>query len=245
MADHKLHVILQKEELDPHRLIDKVVVVIDALFATTSMVTALAQRAEAVLPALDEAEARALAGSAPRPGQIVLSGEYAAVTLPGFVDPTPLALIRHGLAGKTLVFATTNGTVAVRRAAAAHAVYVGCLRNARATVQHIAAVHPDKTVLIVCAGSAGRFNLEDFYTAGWFVRHLTAVSSFGTITDTALAAARCGGVDGAAVLSESRIGRWFSSIDEDEVAFAGETDVVDLVAQLVDGRIVRVNPLAR
>src|SRR5205823_2651541 len=41
----KLHVLLKKEELDAQRLPDKVVVVLDVLFATTSIVTALAHGA--------------------------------------------------------------------------------------------------------------------------------------------------------------------------------------------------------
>ena len=41
--NHKIHVLTKKEELDTVRLPGKVVVVLDILFATTTMVTALAQ----------------------------------------------------------------------------------------------------------------------------------------------------------------------------------------------------------
>ena len=39
---HKLHVLTKKEELDSVRVPGKVVIVLDILFATTTMVTALA-----------------------------------------------------------------------------------------------------------------------------------------------------------------------------------------------------------
>jgi 2-phosphosulfolactate phosphatase len=49
----KIHVLLKKEELDAQRLEDKVVVVLDILFATSSIVTALAHGATEVIPAID------------------------------------------------------------------------------------------------------------------------------------------------------------------------------------------------
>ena len=42
MPDRKVHVVLRKEDLDPERLAGKIVMVIDTLFATTTIVTALA-----------------------------------------------------------------------------------------------------------------------------------------------------------------------------------------------------------
>src|SRR6185503_21008161 len=104
---HKLHVLTKKEELDGVRVQGKVVVVLDILFATTTMVAALANGAREIVPVLDEAAARACgAGIA----DCVLAGELYAETLPGFAHPAPLALIEHGVRGKTVVYSTTTGT---------------------------------------------------------------------------------------------------------------------------------------
>ena len=87
----KIHVLLKKEELDAQRLSGKVVIVLDVLFATSSIVAALAHGAEAVVPALDgEAALREAAGRAP--GSYVLAGELNAITLRGFSHPTPMAV---------------------------------------------------------------------------------------------------------------------------------------------------------
>ena len=112
----KLHVLVKKEELDGQLLAGKVVIVLDVLFATTSIATALAHGATEVIPAVDEAAARAEAARR-SPGSFVLAGELGAETLPGFSHPTPLALIGERLAGRSLVYSTTNGTVAVDAAA--------------------------------------------------------------------------------------------------------------------------------
>ena len=47
----RIHVLARKEELDGERLPGKVVVVLDVLFATSSIVTALAHGATEVVPA--------------------------------------------------------------------------------------------------------------------------------------------------------------------------------------------------
>src|SRR5438105_1543425 len=85
---HKIHVLTRKEELDYVRVAGKVVVVLDILFATTTMVAALAHGALDVLPVLDEAAARA-EGERCAAGCFVLAGELYAETLPGFAHPAP------------------------------------------------------------------------------------------------------------------------------------------------------------
>ena len=72
--NHKVHVLTKKEELDSVRVPGKVIVVLDILFATTTMVAALAGGAAEVLPVADEAAARA-AGARYAVGRYVLAGE--------------------------------------------------------------------------------------------------------------------------------------------------------------------------
>ena len=69
----KLHVLMKKEELDGQRLDGKVVIVLDILFATTTIVAALSAGATEVWPALDGDTARALAAQQQYQG---IHGEY-------------------------------------------------------------------------------------------------------------------------------------------------------------------------
>jgi 2-phosphosulfolactate phosphatase len=182
---HKVHVLTKKEELDSVRVPGKVVVVLDILFATTTMVAALAHGAKEIVPVLDEAAARAQAEAFEK-GVYVLAGELYAETLPGFAHPAPLSLLEHGIEGKTVIYSTTNGTVAMAQAAHASRVYCGALLNARALVAHILARHARETILIVCSGSGNNFNFEDFYGAGYFVECLAP--HVGDLSDAARAA---------------------------------------------------------
>ena len=54
----KVHVLLKKEELDAELLAGKVVVVLDILFATSTIVTAFQHGVTHVIPAMDEHHAR-------------------------------------------------------------------------------------------------------------------------------------------------------------------------------------------
>ena len=237
--NHKVHVLTRKEELDSVRVAGKVVVVIDILFATTTMVAALAHGAAEVIPVLDEAAARA-EDARRGAGSCVLAGELYAETLPGFVHPAPLALIEHGIKDRTVVYSTTNGTVAMSLAAGARRVYCGALLNAARLVEHIVREHPRETVLLVCSGSGANFNFEDFYGAGCFVeRFAERLGPAGDLSDAARAARtvyRHSPLPQA--LLECRLGRMMSARGlRHEVEFACRTDAFPVVPALEDGRL--------
>ena len=233
----RIHVLLKKEELDAERLPGKVVIVLDVLFATSSIVTALAHGATEVIPAVDGASALAEARLRPA-GSYVLAGELNAVTLDGFAAPTPLALLREDVAKKAVIFSTTNGTVALSRASEADRVYAAALVNGEAVVDHVGAALGDRTVLIACAGSADRFNLEDFYGAGYLVS-LFARSGAHELSDAALAAQLLHErSDALETLARSRIGRMMFQLGlEQEVRFAAQKSCFAVVPRLEGGRL--------
>ena len=237
--NHKVHVLTKKEELDTVRVDGKVVVVLDILFATTTMVAALAHGATEVLPVPDEGAARKR-GADFAEGACVLSGELMAETIAGFAHPAPLALLEHGVRGKTVLYCTTNGTVAMSRAAGAATVYCGALLNAGRLVEHILAEHPRDAVLVVCSGSANNFNLEDFCGAGAFVerfaRQLGEGADFSDAARAALGFYRHASLPQA--LLECRVGRMMQRRGlAREVEFAAREDAFPVVPLLRDGRL--------
>jgi 2-phosphosulfolactate phosphatase len=237
--NHKIHVLTRKEELDSIRVGGKIVVVIDILFATTTMVAALAHGAVEVVPVLDEAAARAEALRC-KEGCFVLAGELYAETLPGFAHPAPLSLLAHGVAGKTIVYSTTNGTVAMALAARAARVYCGALLNAARLVEHILKEHGGETILLVCAGSGANFNFEDFYGAGCYVERFA--ERLGGNADFSDAASAARTVFRHAPLPEAllecRLGRMMERRGlRHEVEFAARIDALPVVPVLEAGRL--------
>jgi 2-phosphosulfolactate phosphatase len=237
---HKVHVLYRKEELDRERLEGKVAVVLDVLFATSTIITALANGATEVIATLDEAGARAEAQKHAE-GSYVLAGELYAETLPGFASPTPLALLRENIAGRTLIYSTTNGTVALRQSSRADHVYAAALLNGEAVVEHVLKSHPGQTILIVCSGSMGMVNLEDLYGAGYLVDLLSrALDENSDFSDASLAVRSLfRSEDPADCLLRSRVGRMMVERElTHEVHYAAELGTLQAVPRLVGGRLI-------
>jgi 2-phosphosulfolactate phosphatase len=240
--EHRVHVLFRRQDLDMVRLPGTVAIVLDVLFATSTMIAALAEGVSVVVPAYDEQQARALAAQLPD-GSYALAGELFAETIPGFLSPAPMALMKHDLRRRTLIYATTNGTVALKESADADHVYAGALLNAAAVVRHVVASHADRPVLIVCAGSMGNPNLEDMYGAGYFVDLIAAaIGDDHDFSDAAWAArALYRSEPAVSALMRSRVGRLMQDRNlTHEVEFVARQSVLDLVPKLVDGRLLPV-----
>lgn len=229
----KLHVLFKKEDLDPSRLQGKVVIVLDVLFATSTIVHAFGQGAACVWPARDADHALRIAAQLEAP---VLAGEHLGRTSPGFAPPTPLALAGISGQGATLVYTTTNGTVALNNAAGASHVYVGALLNGAALVAHVIDKHPEAQVLLVCSGSLDRFNLEDFYGAGHIAAHFERDGNYA-MTDAALAALLFyRGCDVNTALGTSQVGRMIRAHDlQHEIDCVAQLDTLNVVPELSNG----------
>lgn len=232
-----LHVLTHKEELDQERLAGKIVVVLDVLFATSTIIAALQHGALEVIPVLDEAVARAEAAKQPA-GGYVLAGEYNAIVPAGFASFAPKALLRENLVGKQLIYATTNGTVALCQSVGAAYVYAAALLNGAAVAEHVRRCWQDQTVLILCAGSRGSLNLEDLYGAGYLVDCLTQpLENRWRLSDAALVAhSLFRQREARECLLRSCVGRMMQQVGlEEEVHFAARLNVYPIVPVLVDG----------
>jgi 2-phosphosulfolactate phosphatase len=142
-----------------------------------------------------------------------------------------------------VVYATTNGTVALNESAAAQHVYAGALLNGRAVVRHIAASHPESTILVVCSGSMGNPNLEDMYGAGYFIDLIAdELGEARDLSDAAWAARAVYRSEAPeSALLRCRVGKLMQERGlADEVRFAARLSVMDVVPKLVDGRLVPV-----
>lgn len=236
--NHKVHVLFRRQDLDMVRLEGKTVIVLDILFATSTMIAALADGATEIIPALNEEHARDRARELGN-DSFVLAGELFADTIAGFAPPTPMALMAHDLRGRSVVYATTNGTVALNEAAGAAHVYAGALLNAGAVVDHIAHHHADSTILVVCSGSMGNPNLEDMYGAGCFVDLIARQLGAHDLSDAAWAARALYKSEAAdSLLLRCRVGQMMQTRGlAEEVRFAARESVMDVVPKLIDGRL--------
>ena len=145
-------------------------VVIDTLRATSVMITALKNGCLQVVPAIEIEEAMRRKRTMSEQN-VLLGGERDALKIPGFdLGNSPKEYKRETVEGKVLVLTTTNGTAALHRAGGAKRVLIGAMNNASAVAKRLAQ-DPGPTH-IVCAGTRGKFSLDDIYTAGCILSRL-------------------------------------------------------------------------
>jgi 2-phosphosulfolactate phosphatase len=229
----------------------RVLIVVDQIRASTTITTALDLDCADLILAGDVATARDLAR---RTGSL-LAGEQHAHRPPGFdFDNSPSDLSTADIQGRSLVLCTTNGTAVLGRLLAADHVLVGCLRNARAVaaaaVRLAQAGGPGGEVQVVCAGSVGRFTIEDAVASGVIVGRIAerwrAEGGEIDLTDAAQAAVRIRASypDLRVAMDDSEGGATLRAVGQpQDIDFCAEEDASDTVPSLVGTDPVRIAAL--
>lgn len=156
------------EAVGPAGLAGRAVLVVDVLRASTTIVTALANGCAGVVPVPDPETARRR--QAEVPGALI-AGERRGEPLAGFdLGNSPLEFTAARVAGRCVIFTTSNGTRALLAARAAAAVAVAALVNLSAAAAWARAQGRDVTV--ACAGERGGRSLEDWVCAGLLAERL-------------------------------------------------------------------------
>jgi 2-phosphosulfolactate phosphatase len=222
-------------------------VVFDVFRATSSMVTALANGAAAIIPVGEIPEALAMKEKTPT---VLLAGERDGVriraALTGGTDfdlgNSPREFTKEKVAGKSIVMTTTNGTRALRSCVHARTVLIGSFLNLQATADCVLRESPENLVLI-CSGTHEQTAYEDALGVGALCDLLWSQIGQGAVSDSAKMARELYVVaekDVLAAASKSRNGMRLSGMPElrDDVAFCVQRDVFGFAAELgKDGRI--------
>ncbi|MBI2825283.1 MAG: 2-phosphosulfolactate phosphatase [Planctomycetia bacterium] len=164
-----IHVHFLPHLVSPDALAGGTVVVIDVLRATTTITTALAAGASRVIPCREVDEARRVAAALPS-GEVLLGGERGGLPIEGFdLGNSPSDYTPDRIAGRTLVFTTTNGTRALERCRQAKRVLLGAFVNLRAVAR---CLRSTDHVRLLCAGTEGEITREDVLAAGAIAHRL-------------------------------------------------------------------------
>jgi 2-phosphosulfolactate phosphatase len=161
---------------------DFVVVLVDVLRATTTIVTAVANGVEAIIPVATHDEARDLKAQG-----FLVASEKDGVQV-DFADfgNSAFSFTREAVGGRTLVYCTTNGTRALHIAGGASGIAVGAFLNISAVTEWL--VQQQKAVVVLCSGWKNKFCLEDTLFAGALAERLLGTGSFHAECDSAHAA---------------------------------------------------------
>jgi 2-phosphosulfolactate phosphatase len=220
---------------------DTVCIVVDQLRASCTLTTLLDLGCPSVRVTRSLAEARALG----RATGALLAGERRGLVPPGFdANNSPVELSGLDVGGRPVVLCTSNGTRVLSLLRHMPATLVGCLLNAGACAEAAVELATARGigVGVVCAGTVGRFALDDAVAAGEIVRRVTALAGGRGVacelSDAAIAAVRLRSAyaDPTDALEESTAGRLVHAIGAGEdVAFCARIDVSRAVPVLRSG----------
>jgi len=237
----RLRVLMTRREIVPERLPGSTTVVFDVFMATTTLLTILENGARGVYPAASLEEAEEVRARLEAAGADVLrGGEQDAALIDGYDHgPFPEEYAPEVVANKDVIFVTTNGTRAIADATSSERILLGSLRNAPAVARHLQESETD-SIHLVCAGSAGRFTVEDFLGAATIISNMDPTG--WRLNDAAWLAkdfaARYKGEEKQA-LAQSRAGRWF--FDNDRPAafdFVADIGASGLIPEISEGKAI-------
>jgi len=184
---------------------------IDVLRASTTLSWARANGAARIEPFADTAAAVAFREA--HPGALAC-GEREGRIVPGFdLGNSPAEYSRARVAGRTLAFASTNGSLAMLSAARCRRRWFASFATLSAAVEVLAA---EPEVWLVCAGKLGRFALEDAACAGALAARLAERGA--TLANAAARAAATlaptSAEDVRALVAGCDHGRWLAGLGE-------------------------------
>ncbi len=157
-----------------------VVVVADVFRATTSICAALDYGIKAIIPVKRIRHARFLY----RLGYLVAAERGGTKVKFADLDNSALSFFKPEYKGKEIVYSTTNGTKAIRKARkeTSH-IAVGSFINLKALSEWL--IRQNKNVVILCAGWKNKVNMEDSLFAGALAELLIESEKFDTDCDSA------------------------------------------------------------
>ncbi len=219
---------------------DKNIVVIDVLRTSTTMLTGLTNGAKEIIPT----ESVATAGMIGRnsEGHSLLCGERNGKIIEGFnLGNSVKEYTAEKVAGKTLIFSSTNGTPAMIKAKFSNTCIVLGFANLSRVVDYLSKQHED--FIILCAGKDEEFSLEDTVCAGMLIYYLAKKNSKEEyeLTDSARGALKLYvsyKKDLLGMLKESEHGRFLISLGfEDDLAECSKVDVCSSLPVMRNGVI--------
>ncbi len=169
----KIDVTFSPQELDELQLRDRNVVVIDVLRSSTTVAVALNNGAREIIPVASIESAVKISGSLF--GEVTLrGGERNGKMIDGFnLGNSPREYTFSTVNGKSIIFCTTNGSVAMHKSRYARNLAVASFVNVSAVAEYMKEVNSN--FLVVCSGKANalsNFSMEDTVCAGMLIQKL-------------------------------------------------------------------------
>ncbi len=222
-------------------LADKIAVVIDVFRATSTMVTALANGCQSIIPVQTTEEA--IEKRINEPGSL-LGGERKALRIEGFdLGNSPFDYSPEKVGGKKVIMTTTNGTRAIQAVSQAKQVWMASFLNVdsitHAIFRYLEKNKEIKGLVIICAGSEDRFDIPDTLCAGMLQETLGKEIQANDLGQAAQMLYNMTKGDLLNTLRKTEYGRFLLSLGfEKDVVYCATTNILPIVPILENGEII-------
>ncbi len=239
----KVDLLFLPSEIRNSELENKLVIVIDVLRASSTIVTALNNGAKDIIPVESQEDATRLMQEIGRK-YVLLCGERGGRKIEGFdLGNSPFEYTAEVIQDKTLIFCSTNGSRAIVKASSAGKVMVGTFINLTAVLK-VALEYNLKEVVFICSGKEDRFSLEDTVCAGmmvyWLKERLTKNLELSDSAQAGLQVYTQHQKDLLKMLNSSIHGRYLVSLGfQEDLSYCSQVDAFLVVPVLETGRLVR------
>lgn len=241
----KIDLSFNAAQFDELQMREKNVIVIDVLRASTTVTIALNNGAREIIPVASVESAVKISGSLF--GDVTIrGGERNGKIIEGFnLGNSPQEYSEAAVKGKSIIYCTMNGSVAMAKSRYAHTLILGSFINLSAVVDFMR--EEKKDFLIICAGrtnSQGNFSLEDAVCAGMMIQRLTKDNSIECeLSDSAKAAQALYASFGRSVLKMlkgTEHGRYLIEIGfEEDLKICAAVDSVPVLPML-SGTVIKL-----
>lgn len=237
---NNLEVVFTPKEIKNKRLSDKLMVIIDVLRASSTIVTALANGCRGFIPIFSPEQAKKKAQRFLRE-EVLLGGEREGKKINGFdLGNSPREYQKDIVEDRIIIFSTTNGVKTLETVKGASRIIIASFLNLQATSNYCSYFPGD--VVLVCAGRAGQFSLEDSVCAGMIINSLKDIFSIesqkrdGNLTAQILY--KKFGNNILDMLRKSQHGRYLENIGlGKDLEFCSRLDIFNIVPVFREGLI--------
>ncbi|MGI6153681.1 MAG: 2-phosphosulfolactate phosphatase [Christensenellaceae bacterium] len=235
----KVSCIFVYKDISKQELLGKTAIMVDALRASATIITAISNGCDRIVPTSEANEAAAIKRISE--GNVLLCGEIEAQKVGGFdLGNSPLEYTQEVVEDKIIIFSTTNGSVAVKSLAEADDVLIASFINAQAAAKY--AYDLGREIILVGAGTNSKASIDDTTAMGCIVDRLLKLDADIELDDAgriALKLYRDAGTDILAALEGSTHFEYLKQLKlYDDLEYCTREDLFDVVPVYKEGVIV-------
>lgn len=179
----EIHTMPTYETLESGELVGKTAIIVNAMRANTSIITAFENGCDKVIPVNSVEDA---VNTRRNFENALLCGEdYDFLMVQGFdLGNSPEEFIPISVKDRVIILCTANGTQAINSLSQADHVLICALGNVTAVAKK--AMELGKPAYVICAGRQGRMSTEDMYAAGALIDRMAKLDTDTVMFDCGL-----------------------------------------------------------